>query len=115
MKKLITAVLTTGLLLTGTVAAAPASATASASAPSYTKKDNMFYRLVTNEEPSLKYAGKKTLISLAKTMCRALRSDVDPYDIYEIAMDNGISDDEFIALFAGALTFYCEDQAYKIQ
>lgn len=115
MKKLITAALATGLLLTGgMIYAAPASATASSSAPSYTKKDNLFYSLVTSEEPSLKYAGKKLLIKSAKTQCRALRAGVDPFDLYEIAIDNGISEDEFIALLAGALTFYCPDQEYKI-
>lgn len=109
MKKTLACVVAAAGLLF--VSAAPAQA----SAPTYTNKDNMYYRAVVSEEPSLRAVGKGLLIKSAKTTCRALRSGVDPYDLYDMALQSGLTEDEFIALLAGALTFYCEDQMYKIE
>lgn len=114
MKKLLAAALTTGLLLTGGVIAAPSSsASVQQSAPSYTKKDNLYYSLIAADNPSLRGL-KRDLIKLGKTSCRAMRSGVGVLDLIYIGIDSGFTEDEVISILAGAITFYCPDQEYLI-
>lgn len=106
MKKIAVVFTAVALFFGGVVTAAPASATAVASA----SDDRMFFRLITKEAPSLKPAGQKTLVKTAKQTCKFLRSGFTILDAYDLMEDNGFTQKEITAFLAGAIVFYCPEQ-----
>lgn len=85
--------------------AAPAQATVPSS------NDALFYSLVTKDAPTLKPVGRKQLVKTARATCKFLRSGFTIMDAYEMMEENLFTEKEITAFIAGAIVFYCPEQA----
>lgn len=94
------------------VVAAPAPS-ASAATVAWSQKDKQFVKAVRSEAPAFKYVSAKDLIETAKLTCEAMdETGASPIDMAELAMDNGLTQKQAIALVAGAVVFYCPEYSY---
>lgn len=84
-------------------------APASAAVPS--SNDALFYSLVTKDAPTLKPVGRKQLVKTARATCKFLRSGFTIMDAYEMMEENLFTEKEISAFIAGAIVFYCPEQA----
>ena len=85
--------------------AAPASAAVPAS------NDKLFYSLVTKDAPTLKAVSRPQLVKTARATCKFLRSGFTIMDAYEMMEENLFTEKEITAFIAGAIVFYCPEQA----
>lgn len=113
MKKTLAAI--TAVALGATLAAAP---TAHAAKSDYSKKkQNQFWRVVSNYEPMVRIAGKKSTVDLGISTCELLRAGGDLYDLSYLLLDAdaGAAEDSIMAIMAAAPVVLCPDQAYKFE
>ena len=119
MKKITAALI--AALVSGTMLVAPsAHAATSIAAPTaksdYSKsKQNRFWRVVSQYEPMVKIAGKKSTIELGIATCDLLRAGGDLYDLSYLLLDAdaGVAEDSIMAIMAAAPVVLCPDQQYK--
>jgi hypothetical protein len=102
MKKMIALIATMVLGLTVAV-----SAPASASTPSYTKKDYMFVKLVRAQAPYFKYSPMKLMVKSARLTCELLDTGYDETDAAFDMMDTGFTQKQAIVFVSSAMTVYC--------
>ena len=104
MKKILTAALTAGLLTVGV----------SVPAEALTRNDRQYLQAVRSADSALRRIPNRTLIDSARTTCRYLRSGATIDDVFYTAVDAGLTRKTATALIAGAITFYCPDQRWKV-
>lgn len=107
MKKIIAATASAVLAAATAIVVAPP---AQAASPSDIREDRLFVRLVTEEAPSLKGIGRKTMVKTARQTCKFLRTGFTIIDAIDLMQESGFSENEAIAFISGAVVFYCPEQ-----
>lgn len=96
---IIASIITAGLL----VAVAP-------SASALTNNDRNYLSAIRDRAPALRGVSARTLVSMAKTVCRTLRSGYTIMDVVSVGIESGVDIVEVTAITAGAVIYYCPDQ-----
>jgi hypothetical protein len=102
MKKMI-ALIATMVLGLGLAISAPASA----STPSYTKKDYVFVKLVRAEAPYFKYSPMRLMIKSGHLTCELLDTGYDETDAVMDMMGTGFTQRQSLVFVTAAMTVYC--------
>lgn len=78
-----------------------------------TKNDRAFLKSVRSDALWLGAVGNATLIKAGKTTCRTLKSGATAYDVIDAGIEDGLDDEDIVALISNAVVYYCPAQAYK--